>query len=115
MPPESAIDLAQRPLPRSLEGTEVDGGLAADPEGHLIVGPGVRALFDYFLSATGEEPAELIRARIIAEIEERLPPTAAREAIDLLLGAADRGLDPEDYDASMLDGMWRALRFLVKL
>jgi murein L,D-transpeptidase YcbB/YkuD len=37
------------------------------------------------------------------------PSPAAREAIDLLLGAADRGLDPEDYDASMLDEMWRAL------
>jgi murein L,D-transpeptidase YcbB/YkuD len=37
------------------------------------------------------------------------PSSAAREAIDLLLAAGDRGLDPEDYDASMLDGMWRAL------
>jgi lipase chaperone LimK len=87
--PESAIEMARKPLPRSLEGTEVDGGLAADADGHLIVGRGVRDLFDYFLSATGEEPLSVIRARIVAEIEKRLPPTAAREAIDLL----DRYLD----------------------
>lgn len=83
------VELGPRPLPKSLEGTEVPGGLGADAEGRLIVAPGVRVLFDYFLSATGEEPLEVIRGRIIAEIRRRLPPSAQEEAIALL----DRYLD----------------------
>lgn len=55
-----------------------------DDAGHLVVTPGARWFFDYFLSATGEESAARIRARIVAEIEKRLPPAGAREAIDLL-------------------------------
>ena len=43
-----------------------------------------RALFDYFLSATGEEPPETIRARIVATIERRLPPAAVADAVALL-------------------------------
>src|SRR5689334_7743323 len=57
----TAAELANKPLPRSLQDTQVDGGLAADANGHLIVAPGVRALFDYFLSATGEESPQIIR------------------------------------------------------
>jgi lipase chaperone LimK len=72
------------PLPASLEGTEVDGWLGVDDEGHLVVTPGARWFFDYFLSAAGEEPPEQIRARIVAGIKRRLPAAGAQEAIDLL-------------------------------
>lgn len=81
---DADIDLAKLPLPGSLEDTEIDGGLAADDDGNLIVNQGVRALFDYFLSATGEEPAATIEARILAEIDKRLEPKAAAQARDLL-------------------------------
>jgi lipase chaperone LimK len=72
------------PLPSSLRDTEVDGWIGADDSGHLVVTPGARWFFDYFLSATGEESTDEIRARIGAEIEKRLPVEAAREASDLL-------------------------------
>jgi lipase chaperone LimK len=81
------------PLPHSLEGTDVDGWLGSDDDGHLVVTPGARWFFDYFLSATGEESDDDIRARIIAEIEKRLPAPGAHEAVDLLdryLGYRDR-------------------------
>ena len=81
-PPASAD--ASEPPPSSLEGTDVDGWLGVDDDGHLVVTPGARWFFDYFLSATGEESPEQIRARIVAEIDKRLPAPAAREAIDLL-------------------------------
>src|SRR5690606_18985313 len=71
------------PLPASLAGTEVDGDLRLE-NGRFVAGPEALALFDYFLSATGEEPDEIIRARIVAEIRRRLPPDAAREAEALL-------------------------------
>lgn len=72
------------PLPRSLRGTDVDGALAVDADGHFVPTPDAIALFDYFLAASGEEPPEMIRARIEAEIDRRLAPEAAAEARALL-------------------------------
>lgn len=71
-------------LPPSLSGTEVDGGLDVGPDGHLIVGPRVIALFDYFLSATGEESDAALRARIEAHAREQLDEPALGEALGLL-------------------------------
>lgn len=72
------------PLPGSLAGTQVDGDLRVDAQGRFVPGPEALLLFDYFLSATGEEPDERIRARIVEEIRRRLAPAAAREAEALL-------------------------------
>jgi lipase chaperone LimK len=77
------------PLPSSLRDSEIDGSLAVDSAGHFIPTASALALFDYFLSATGEEPDAQLRARIVAEIERRLADPAATEAIaflDLYLG-----------------------------
>jgi lipase chaperone LimK len=71
-------------LPRSLQGTEVDGELTADAQGHLVLTRRVRAAFDYFLSAIGEEPLSTVRARLAAYIHSKLPPVAAQEALLLL-------------------------------
>lgn len=38
-----------------------------------------------------------------------VPIAAARQAIDVLLSAQDRGLHPEDYDAAVLDQQFRTL------
>lgn len=38
----------------------------------------------------------------------RVPRPQARDAIDVLLAARSRGLDPADYDAAGLDRAWRA-------
>ncbi len=43
-----------------------------------------RRLFDYVLTASGEVSAEALRARIVHEIERRLPPGAVTEATALL-------------------------------
>jgi lipase chaperone LimK len=82
----SAIGKAAAPdaPPPSLEGTDVDGALAADADGRLLVTPETRAFFDYFLTASEEEAPDQIRARIVAGIEARLTPDAAHAAIDLL-------------------------------
>lgn len=75
---------AARPLPASLAGTSPDGGVMTDGFGHLRPSRELRQLFDYYLSASGEEPRGRIKARIIAALRERLPPPAADEAIALL-------------------------------
>lgn len=70
--------------PGSLDGTEIDGAAAVDPAGQLVIDLPLRRLFDYFLSASGEEPLAVLRARIIAALRARLPEAAAAQAIDLL-------------------------------
>jgi lipase chaperone LimK len=77
-------DGARGPRPRSLRGTRVDGGLAVDANGHFVVTPDARRLFDYFLATTGEEPDADIRTRIVAVIDRRLSGDAARDAAALL-------------------------------
>ncbi len=72
------------PLPRSLEGTEVDGGLDVGADGHLVLGPRVIALFDYFFAATGEESEAAIRDRIRAYSRKHLVDPALGEALALL-------------------------------
>jgi lipase chaperone LimK len=71
-------------LPGSLAGTEPDGAIRADDAGHLVIDLELRRLFDHFLIATGEEPLAAIRARIVAALHARLPPTAEAEAIAIL-------------------------------
>jgi lipase chaperone LimK len=66
--------------PSSLRDTDVDGALAVGAAGELVVGPGVRRFFDYFLSATGEEPEASLRARARAAMAARLRPPALGQA-----------------------------------
>jgi lipase chaperone LimK len=70
--------------PRSLRGTRIDGGLAVDANGRFVPTLETRRFFDYFLTASGEVPADALRARIEHEIGRRLAPAAARDAMALL-------------------------------
>jgi lipase chaperone LimK len=83
-PPKLAVTAPRHlpALPRSLEGTDVDGRLAAREDGTLIVDDGTWLLFDYFLTAEGEEPRETIRARVVAQAAA-LPEPARTQAIEL--------------------------------
>ncbi|MBF0118344.1 MAG: hypothetical protein HQK79_05870 [Desulfobacterales bacterium] len=71
-------------LPNSLKGTEIDGNLVVDDSGKLIINKDIRYCFEYFLSASGEEPIETIRGRIEEYIQNKLPKEAAKEASDIL-------------------------------
>ena len=78
-----ALSTPEAPLPRSLEGTEMDGRLEVDPTGHLVVGPQVIALFDYFFAATGEESEAAIRERIRPYSRGHLTEPALGETLTL--------------------------------
>jgi len=81
--PAALVARAPEPLPASpasLDGTEVDGRLAVDAHGDLVVSPDVRRFFEYFLSASGEETDATIRRRVEAAIDARVPPRAAAQA-----------------------------------
>lgn len=68
----------------SLEGTTVDGELAADAEGNLVLSLRVKDLFDYFLSAVGQSSFEQAIAMIELYADDHLPPRAADQAKQLL-------------------------------
>jgi lipase chaperone LimK len=70
--------------PRSLRGTRVDGGLLIDENGRFVPTLDARRLFDYILTGSGEVPADALRARIIHEIERRVPTRAVADATALL-------------------------------
>lgn len=72
------------PPPRSLRDTQIDGELELDNEGNLLVTHNIRRLFDYFLSAHGEEPMETIIGRIEEYVKEMLPGDAAEKALAIL-------------------------------
>lgn len=71
-------------LPRSLKDTDVDGEIIIDDKKNLYVTNGLRRLFDYFLSARGQESDEDIIARIEAYIRARVPEPAQTQAITVL-------------------------------
>ena len=70
--------------PASLRGTDVPGGFVVDASGTFRPTPDALELFDYYLSATGEESDAAIRARIEAAIDARLDGAANAAARDLL-------------------------------
>ncbi|WIG98910.1 lipase secretion chaperone [Myxococcus sp. SDU36] len=73
------------PMPGSLQDTEEDGSVQVDATGHLVVSPDLRRLFDYYLSAMGEEALPVIRERILASLRAKnLPAAAMDEAVRLL-------------------------------
>lgn len=71
-------------LPRSLQDTDVDGEIIIDENKQLVVTEGLRRLFDYFLSAMGEEDEATIISRIEAYIRHHTPEPAASQAVEIL-------------------------------
>lgn len=70
-------------LPRSLQGTDVDGEIIIDENKQLVVTEGLRRLFDYFLSALGEEDEATIYARVESYIRNQTPEPAASQAVTI--------------------------------
>lgn len=70
-------------LPDSLRGTEVGGSAEEDALGRLKPTRGLRDLFDYFLSASGEELPARLRERLLAHLAQRLRAPALAQAMGL--------------------------------
>lgn len=81
---ESPFATGLESLPGSLQGTEVPDGLRTHADGSLQVTPGLRDVFDYFLSVIGEEDIDTVVARIRAYLDDQLPAGAAAEAQRIL-------------------------------
>ena len=75
---------ALKNLPASFGGTTVDGVFRLDAAGNLIISEDIRRIFDYFLSAVGEEPLRASVERLQAYIVEQLQSPACEQAQALL-------------------------------
>lgn len=94
--------------PASLRGAEPDGALHVDAAGRFVPDRAALARFEWYLSATGEEPPGALRARIVRHLRASLPPGAAAQAeafLDQVEGyrAAmralfERGAAPDDLE-----------------
>lgn len=71
-------------LPSSLEGSAIPFNIEITADGQLVVDSNLRDLFDYFLTLDGEEPFEIIIARIEELLEKYLPQPALDRALDIL-------------------------------
>lgn len=80
-PPVIATPTSLPPLAKSLQGTQVDGDIIIDGQKQLVVTEGLRRLFDYFLSAQGEESLQIISQRIREYIQSHTPEPAASQAL----------------------------------
>lgn len=76
---------------RSLQGTIPDGNLAVLPGGQTLgdtggtlAYAGLKRLFDYYLSAVGEQSIETITRQIHAELDKSVPPAQVQAAKALL-------------------------------
>ncbi|MBB2497113.1 lipase secretion chaperone [Aquipseudomonas ullengensis] len=82
--PVSSLPTSVTPLPASFRGTEIDGRLMVDESGNLVISREIRNLFDYFLSAIGEEPFQLSIKRLHDYITAQLEEPAESQAQTLL-------------------------------
>ncbi|MFA5677188.1 MAG: lipase secretion chaperone [Pseudomonas sp.] len=71
-------------LPPSVRGTSVDGQLAVDAHGNLLITSQIRHLFDYFLSLIGEESSAAATQRIRHYLTEQLAEPALGQALAML-------------------------------
>ena len=82
-PSQSQFVTGLENLPRSLKGTQIDGEIIIDENKQLVVTEGLRRLFDYFLSALGEEEEATILARVESYIRHHTPEPAASQAVTI--------------------------------
>lgn len=97
-------------MPASFSGTQVDGQFSLDAAGNLLITRDIVQIFDYFLSAIGEDTLAVSVARIEAYVRAQLPPPAEAQALQLLSQYLDykRQLLQLEHDlpqATGLDGL----------
>ena len=89
-PPVATAAVGTKPFVRSMLDTVPDGNLqglqagATDASSGPLAYGELKRLFDYYLSAVGEQSIEGITAHLRGELERRLPPAQAKRAQRLL-------------------------------
>lgn len=87
------------PLPASLAGVSHGIVLATDSSGHLILDEALIHLFDFYLSALGEEDIRQVLVRIHRDLAAQLQEPALAQARDILRRYVDYKLALAEVDA----------------
>lgn len=82
--PSAPYPAAPIKLAPSLQGTDIDCPVQADPQGQLLINKGLITCFDYFFSMTGEQSDAQILQDIRLYLQQSLPLEAATYASQLL-------------------------------
>lgn len=90
LPPQSATQpiqpsITQPPLLKYLTGTDIDGHLALDKQGNLIIDQGLLDFIDYHLSTQGRLSENAIVLQLQKQITRHLEEPARTQALDFLL------------------------------
>ncbi len=86
---QSSSPLLHNPLPASLADIGHDITLQVDEHGNLMVNPDTHDLFEFYLSAMGEESLEQVLIRIRHDIDKQLTGAAKDQAFLLLKNFVD--------------------------
>lgn len=78
------IEIFSKPIPKSLEGIDLNIALPLDRDGNLIVGMELKDLFELYLSAMGEEELDDILLRIQSALAQQLTTPALEQGYDAL-------------------------------
>lgn len=82
--PRATPKALQSGMPASFDGTDVDGVFSVDAAGNLQITRDIVQIFDYFLSAIGEDSLTASLARLEAYISAQLQQPAQGQARELL-------------------------------
>ena len=88
-------------LPKSLQGTQLQNALETDASGDLIITDSIQYIFDYFLSANGEEDIEKILLRVNEYLEYNLQEPALWQAKTILKQYVDLKYSLLDLEGDM--------------
>ncbi|SQD80672.1 lipase secretion chaperone [Moritella yayanosii] len=105
-------------LPSSLLGSTLPLTLDVNADGELVINKKIQHLFDFYLSAMGEESLDMIVARIKHRLKLQLVDPALRKGLSILTGYLqylnavtvikqqfEQGIDPDDVGEYALENV----------
>lgn len=118
----NTLGIAQKPIPKSLEGIDLNIALPLDSAGNLIVGMELKDLFELYLSAMGEEELDDILLRIQYALAQQLTSPALEQGYDALKRFIDYKVElanlekqPVHENLSELDNIRRQKEILATI
>jgi len=97
------IESFTKPIPKSLEGIDLNIALPLDGDGNLIVGMEVKDLFELYLSAMGEEELDDILLRIQHALALQLTTPALEQGYDALKRFIDYKVELANLEQQPID------------
>jgi len=99
----NSVGTFTKPIPKSLQGIDLNVELPLDEDGNLIVGMEVKDLFEIYLSAIGEEELDEILLRIQNALAQQLHSPALEQGYDALKRFIDYKIELANLEKQTAD------------